>query len=183
MAVWFLRMDGSGGEAFRIPGCRWHPDLQPRQQVDRVHQGGAAGVAAAGRRLDAVRADHRRTLQGPDLRLDERALRRPWLPRRSARSSRPRRRKSSSSWRARAARPSTHHPGRQRPPPSWRPDSRALVFTSNMFQRDEYVYERADIFTVELDGLGHAASPTTDSTTRADLGGRRFDRARCANRA
>ena len=36
--------------------------------------------------------------------------------------------------------------------PSWRPDSRALVFTSNMFERDEYVYERADIFTVELEG-------------------------------
>ena len=36
--------------------------------------------------------------------------------------------------------------------PSWRPDSRALVFTANMFQRDEYVYERSDIFTVDLDG-------------------------------
>ena len=36
--------------------------------------------------------------------------------------------------------------------PSWRPDSRALVFTANTFERDEYVYERADIFTVELEG-------------------------------
>ncbi len=36
--------------------------------------------------------------------------------------------------------------------PSWRADSRALVFTSNMFQRDEYIYERSDLFTVELEG-------------------------------
>ncbi len=36
--------------------------------------------------------------------------------------------------------------------PSWKADSRALVFTSNMFQRDEYVYDRADIFTVDLEG-------------------------------
>ena len=36
--------------------------------------------------------------------------------------------------------------------PSWRPDSRALVFVANLFERDEHVYERADIFTVDLDG-------------------------------
>ena len=36
--------------------------------------------------------------------------------------------------------------------PSWRPDSRALVFVANLVERDEHVYERADIFTVDLDG-------------------------------
>ena len=35
--------------------------------------------------------------------------------------------------------------------PSWKADSRALVFAANMFERDEYTYERADIFTVDLD--------------------------------
>ena len=59
-------------------------DLQPRQQVDRLHQAGAAGDAAARRDADAVREVHRRSLHRPHLRLDERALRRPRLPRGSS---------------------------------------------------------------------------------------------------
>jgi dipeptidyl aminopeptidase/acylaminoacyl peptidase len=36
--------------------------------------------------------------------------------------------------------------------PAWRPDSAALAFTANEFQRDEYTYARADLWTVSLDG-------------------------------
>jgi dipeptidyl aminopeptidase/acylaminoacyl peptidase len=36
--------------------------------------------------------------------------------------------------------------------PSWRADSQALAFTANIHQRDEYSYERADLWTVALDG-------------------------------
>jgi len=35
---------------------------------------------------------------------------------------------------------------------TWRPDSGALAFTANEYQRDEYTYGRADLFTVALDG-------------------------------
>jgi dipeptidyl aminopeptidase/acylaminoacyl peptidase len=36
--------------------------------------------------------------------------------------------------------------------PAWRPDSTALAFTANAYQRDEYTYPRADLWTVGLDG-------------------------------
>jgi dipeptidyl aminopeptidase/acylaminoacyl peptidase len=35
---------------------------------------------------------------------------------------------------------------------TWRPDSGALAFIANEFQRDEYTYPRADLWTVTLDG-------------------------------
>ncbi len=35
---------------------------------------------------------------------------------------------------------------------TWRPDSAALAFVANEFQRDEYVYGRADLWTVTIDG-------------------------------
>jgi len=35
---------------------------------------------------------------------------------------------------------------------TWRPDSGALAFVANEFQRDEYTYGRADLWTVALDG-------------------------------
>ena len=67
--------------------------------------------------------------------------------------------------------------------PSWRPDSRALVFTSNMFERDEYVYERADIFTVESRRPDRPASPTTASITARRSGRPTGRSSRCASRA
>lgn len=36
---------------------------------------------------------------------------------------------------------------------AWRPDSQALAFVANVHQRDEHQYERADLFTVTVDGV------------------------------
>jgi dipeptidyl aminopeptidase/acylaminoacyl peptidase len=36
--------------------------------------------------------------------------------------------------------------------PAWRPDSGALAFVANVHERDEYTYDRADLWTVTLDG-------------------------------
>ncbi len=36
---------------------------------------------------------------------------------------------------------------------AWSPDSKALVFEANAHQRDEYQYERSDIWTVTLEGV------------------------------
>ena len=35
---------------------------------------------------------------------------------------------------------------------AWSPDSRALAVIANLHQRDEYTYERSDLFVVDLDG-------------------------------
>jgi dipeptidyl aminopeptidase/acylaminoacyl peptidase len=35
---------------------------------------------------------------------------------------------------------------------AWRPDSGALAFVANEYQRDEYTYSRADLWTVAIDG-------------------------------
>ncbi len=35
---------------------------------------------------------------------------------------------------------------------AWRPDGRALAFTADEFERDEHTYERADLWTIGLDG-------------------------------
>src|SRR5262249_57211536 len=35
---------------------------------------------------------------------------------------------------------------------SWRPDSGALVIEANSYQRDEYTYERSDLWIVSTDG-------------------------------
>lgn len=34
----------------------------------------------------------------------------------------------------------------------WSPDSRSLAFVANLHQRDEYTYERSDLFVADLDG-------------------------------
>lgn len=36
--------------------------------------------------------------------------------------------------------------------PQWSPDSKSLVFTADTHQRDEHQYDRADVFTVSVDG-------------------------------
>jgi dipeptidyl aminopeptidase/acylaminoacyl peptidase len=44
---------------------------------------------------------------------------------------------------------------------AWRPDSRALVVAADPSQRDEYVYERSDLWIVEIDG-GNVSRLTDD---------------------
>jgi dipeptidyl aminopeptidase/acylaminoacyl peptidase len=43
--------------------------------------------------------------------------------------------------------------------PAWRADSQALAFTANTHQRDEYSYERADLWTVALEGQPKRITP------------------------
>jgi dipeptidyl aminopeptidase/acylaminoacyl peptidase len=44
------------------------------------------------------------------------------------------------------------HAGMNVRTPAWRADSGALAFVANAHERDEYIYERADLWTVTLDG-------------------------------
>jgi len=47
---------------------------------------------------------------------------------------------------------------------AWRPDSGALALTADSHQRDEYSYERADLWIVDLNGLTKRLT-TTDLNT------------------
>ena len=40
---------------------------------------------------------------------------------------------------------------------AWRPDSQALAFTANTHQRDDSLYERNDLWTIDL-GRPHSAA-------------------------
>ena len=151
-AVWFLRMDGPGGEAFRIPGVdgtpifspdnKWIaftkavPPATPRPEPARTPFEKTTDERFKGRIYDWMNArfDGRGYLADPR---DPHATPPQELFVVAREGGTPRQLTTQ---------------GVDVEPPSWRPDSRALVFTSNMFQRDEYVYERSDIFTVELEG-------------------------------
>jgi len=148
--AWFLRMDGPGGEAFQIPGVdgspvfsqdnRWiaftrktPPPVKPREvsplerQLEQRFQG--------------------RAYDWMNIRFDQRG----YLP----------------DPRDPVATPPNElyivpvgggtpkqltHLGVDVVAPVWRPDSGALAFTSDLHQRDEYSYERTDLWTVTLEG-------------------------------
>ncbi|MEZ5293687.1 MAG: S9 family peptidase [Vicinamibacterales bacterium] len=151
-SIWFLRMDRAGGEAFQIPGVegtpvfspdnKWIaftkavPPAAPRPAVLTTPFEALTDTRFTGRIYDWMNArfDGRGYLPDP---------RNPYATPPEelfvvARDGGEPRRLTAQGVDVQA--------------PAWRADSRALVFTSNLFARDEHVYERADIFTVDLDG-------------------------------
>ena len=136
-AVWFLRMDGPGGEAFRIPGVdgtpifspdnKWiaftkaAPPASPRPEPARTPFEKTTDERFKGRIYDWMNArfDGRGYLADPR---DAYATPPQELFVVARDGGTPRQLTSQ---------------GVDVSQPSWRPDSRALVFTSNMFQRDE----------------------------------------------
>jgi Tol biopolymer transport system component len=65
---------------------------------------------------------------------------------------------------------------------AWRPDSSALAFVADTHQRDEYSYDRADLFTISLSRS--RGSPTMATITRRRPGALREMRSsRCGSRA
>lgn len=151
-AVWFLRMDGPGGEAFRIPGVDGPPVFSP----DNKWIAFTKAVPPVTPRPAPVRTPFEtlteerfkgRIYDWMNARFDGRG----YLPDPRDPHATPPQELFVVSRDGGAPRQLTTL-GVDVVQPSWRPDSRALVFTSNMAQRDEHVYERADIFTVDLEG-------------------------------
>ncbi len=168
-SIWFLRMDATGGEAFQIPGVEGTPLFSPDNKwiaftkaVKPADANGATLTEAErvmeerfkGRKYDWMNArfDGRGYLADP----------------RDARATPPEelfvvgrdggeaRQLTTMGVDVRAA--------------TWRPDSGALAFVADMHQRDEYSYDRADLFTVSLagaltrvtdDGFDHGAPAWT----------------------
>jgi dipeptidyl aminopeptidase/acylaminoacyl peptidase len=154
-SIWFLRMDG-GGEAFQIPGVEGTPIFSPDNKwiaFTKAVRPAAAPGGGGDRHLseDERRIEERfkgRTYDWMNARFDGRG----YLPDpRDPRATPPEelfiverdggkpRQLTSLGVNVRT--------------PSWRPDSGALAFAADTHQRDEYSYERADLFTVDLTGM------------------------------
>ncbi len=168
-AVWFLRMDGPGGEAFRIPGVDGPPVFSPDNKwiaFTRAVPPATPRPAPARTPFETL-TDERfkgRIYDWMNARFDGRG----YLPDPRDPHATPPQELFVVSRDGGAPRQLTTQ-GVDVVQPSWRPDSRALVFTSNMAQRDEHVYERADIFTVDLEGADHPRHRRRLRPRRADL--------------
>ena len=151
--IWFLRMDRAGGEAFQIPGVggapifspdnRWIAFLKatppPRSAHEATPLERQLEQRFKGRIYDwmNVRADGRGFL--PDPR--DPAATPPaelYVVARDGGTAR-----------------QLTHLGVDVREPAWRPDSAALALVADSHARDEYSYERADLWTVSLDGEIH----------------------------
>ncbi|MGA3240072.1 MAG: S9 family peptidase [Bryobacteraceae bacterium] len=151
--TWFLRMDRAGGEAFQIPGVGGAPIFSPDNRwiafLKRTPPPRTAREATPlERQLDQrfkgriydwmnVRADGRGFL--PDPR--DPAATPPnelYIVARDGGTAR-----------------QLTHLGVDAREPAWRPDSAALALVADSHERDEYSYERADLWTVDLDGQIH----------------------------
>ncbi|HTX33994.1 MAG TPA: S9 family peptidase [Bryobacteraceae bacterium] len=151
--IWFLRMDRAAGEAFQIPGVggapifspdnRWiaflkrTPPPRPAHEVTPLER--QLEQRFKGRIYDwmDIRADGRGYLPDPRDPVASPPTELYIVPREGG-----------------APRQLTHL-GFDAREVSWRPDSAALAFAADSHQRDEYSYERPDLWTVDLEGQVH----------------------------
>lgn len=150
-SVWFLRMDQPGGEAFQIPGVGGTPLFSPDNKWIAFTKAvpPAAPRAASAKTPFETLTDERfkgRMYDWMNARFDGRG----YLPDPRDPYATPPQELFVVARDGGTPRQLTTQ-GVNVSGPSWRPDSHALVFTSNLTDRDEHVYERADIFTVDLD--------------------------------
>jgi dipeptidyl aminopeptidase/acylaminoacyl peptidase len=144
--TWFLRMDGPGGEAFQIPGASGAPVFSPDNRWIAFLKKSAAESSPQKKSLLEQRFKGR-MYDWMNARFDSRGYlgdpRDPaatpatelWIV---AREGGTPRRLTTLGVDVTAA--------------AWRPDSGALAFVADSHQRDEYSYERADLWSVDLAG-------------------------------
>ena len=148
-AIWFLRMDVSAGEAFQIDGVKAAPIFSPDNRwIAFLHRGRVRPRTYAdtnekkmaerfkGKIYDwmSARFDQRGYLGDPRDSLATPPAEVYVVPRSGG-----------------VPRAITHF-GVDVQDVAWSPDSRSLAVVANTHQRDEYTYERADLFIVALDG-------------------------------
>ncbi|MGH7713748.1 MAG: S9 family peptidase [Gemmatimonadaceae bacterium] len=151
-SVWFLRFDGGPGEAFQVPGVVEMPVFSPDNQwiaFTRATPPAAMPNAAPMSESERKIAERftGKAVEWVSYRFDGRGyLPDPTDPRATAprelyvipRSGGTARRVTSR--------------GIDVSGIAWSPDSRRIAFVADSSQRDEYVYERADLYVVTLDG-------------------------------
>jgi len=177
--VWFLRLDGPGGEAFQIEGVRSTPHFSPDNKWIAFTRAAKRPTGEAPARSDLER------------RIDERFKGRiyDWLSYRGdGRGYLPDPRDPLASPPeelfvvAREGGPARQltQLGVDVGSVAWRPDSRALVVSADTHQRDEWSYERADLWLVPLEGetrrLTDDGHHHSDSAFSADGGSLVFTR-------
>jgi dipeptidyl aminopeptidase/acylaminoacyl peptidase len=148
-SIWFLRMDAPAGEAFQIAGVNappiFSPDnrwiamirrarIRPRLVVDPTEK--KLAERFKGKIYDWMNArfDQRGYLPDPRDTLTTPAAELYVVPRTGG-----------------VSRALTHF-GVDVQDVAWSPDSRTLALVANLHQRDEYTYERGDLFVVDLEG-------------------------------
>ncbi|HUU34614.1 MAG TPA: S9 family peptidase, partial [Vicinamibacterales bacterium] len=151
-SVWFLRMDQPGGEAFEIAGVEGPPVFSPDNKWIAFTKAVPPATARSAPAMTAFETLTEERFKGRvydwmNARFDGRG----YLPDPRDPYATPPQELFVVAREGGTPRQLTTQ-GVHVQAPSWKADGRALVFTSNMFQRDEYTYERADIFTVDLDG-------------------------------
>jgi dipeptidyl aminopeptidase/acylaminoacyl peptidase len=151
-SVWFLRMDQPGGEAFRIAGVDGTPIFSPDSKWIAFTKAvpPATPKSASAKTPFEKLTDERfkgRMYDWMNARFDGRG----YLPDPRDPYATPPQELFIVAREGGTPKQLTSQ-GVNVSAPSWRHDSRALAFISNMVDRDEHIYERADIFTVDLDG-------------------------------
>ncbi len=151
--IWFLQMDRPGGEAFQIPGVGGAPIFSPDNRwiafVKRTPPMRAARELSPLERQLEQRFKGR-TYDWMNVRADGRG----YLPDPRDAAASPPMEAYVVARDGGVARQLTHL-GVDAREPVWRPDSTALAFAADSHQRDEYSYERADLWTVDLEGQTH----------------------------
>ena len=151
-SVWFLRMDGSGGEAFQVEGIDRTPVFSPDNRW----------IAMTRPTPPTTQPDREELTENERLieeRFDGRAY--DWMSYRFDRRGYlrdPRDPHATPSQELYVVSRDGGTPTRltemnfDAQGPTWRRDGSALAFTADSYQRDEHTYERADLWVVDLDG-------------------------------
>ncbi|HEY2014631.1 MAG TPA: S9 family peptidase [Bryobacteraceae bacterium] len=149
--IWFLRMDGPGGEAFQIPGVEGAPLFSPDNRwiaftkKTPPPKGAPRDVSPAERVLE--QRFKGKMYDWMNTRFDGRG----YLPDPRDPAATP----PSELYivpREGGAPKQLTKLGVDVVTAAWRPDSAALALVADSHQRDEYSYERADLWTVDLQG-------------------------------
>ncbi|HTP32114.1 MAG TPA: S9 family peptidase [Candidatus Acidoferrales bacterium] len=148
--IWFLRMDRPSGEAFQVPGVEGAPIFSPDNRWIAFTR--TTPPARAPRELSPLERQLEQRFKGRiydwmNARFDGRG----YLPDPRDPAATPPAELYVVPRDGGAARQVTHL-GVDVREPSWRPDSGALAFIADSHQRDEYSYERADLWIAALDG-------------------------------
>ena len=150
--TWFLRLDASGGEAFQIAGVSGTPYFSPDNKWIAFKKKTSAGPPAAGKPASEFEKLMQerfkgRIIESVSYRFDGRGyLANPADPLAS-----PPQELYLVARDGGTPRPLTRF-GLDVQDVAWRPDSRALAVTVDTSQRDEWTYERSDLWLVPLEG-------------------------------
>jgi dipeptidyl aminopeptidase/acylaminoacyl peptidase len=150
-SVWFLRMDTPAGEAFQIPGVGGSPLFSPDNQWIAFTKKTPASVVPkeVGSELERTLAKRfkGRIYEWMNFRFDGRG----YLPDPRDSNATP----AEELYivpRAGGTPRQVTRMGVNVESPAWRPDSAALAIIANQYQRDEYTYERADLWLADVNG-------------------------------